>query len=84
MLPLTSHAKFEMERRGIKEEEIEQVFLNPVQKIKLSGVREIWQNQMTQDGKIYVLRMVVELEPKLTIVTVYKSSKIKKYWREDS
>ena len=44
--------------------------------------REIWQNRILVEGKEHVLRLVVEVEPELKIVTVYKSSKVKKYWRE--
>ena len=82
-LPLTEHAWFEMHRRGISKLEIEKVFKHPEQKIKMAGIREIWQNKFAQNGKEYVLRIVVELMPKTRVITVYKSSKVKKYWRKD-
>ena len=31
-----------------------------------------------------MMRLVVQLTPELKIVTVYKSSKLKKYWKEDA
>jgi len=73
-----------MQRRGISEDEIKEVYLHPVQKIKLVGGREIWQNQIERDGKVYVLRIVVGIKPNLSIVTVYRSSNVKKYWMEET
>ena len=84
VLPLSAHAIFEIERRGISKEEVEQVFNNPEQKIKVSNRREIWQNKIEVVGVVYVLRVIVDLEPELRIVTVYRSSKVKKYWRDNS
>ena len=84
MLPLSPHAEFEMKRRGISREAVEEVFHHPEQKIELAGAREIWQNKSGIAGKIYVVRLVVQRSPELKIVTVYKSSKIKKYWKENA
>ena len=84
MLPFTDHALFEMKRRGISEKEVEKVFQQPEQKIELEGDREIWQTKVVLDSKTWVIRIVVELKPRVAIVTVYKSSKVKKYWRADA
>lgn len=84
MLPLTQHAIWEMQKRGITEEEVTQVFEQPEQKIGVSFNREIWQNIIELRGKKYVLRIVVELSPSVKIITVYKSSKVSKYWKGQS
>ena len=73
-----------MSRRGISENDVAVVYENPTQKIRLETGREIWQNKIVIEGKMYVLRVVMELAPVAKIVTVYKSSKIKKYWKEES
>ena len=73
-----------MKRRGISEKEVEKVFQQPEQKIELEGDREIWQTKVVLDSKTWVIRIVVELKPRVAIVTVYKSSKVKKYWRADA
>ena len=84
MLPICDHARFEMERRGITEEMIKDVYDHPEQKIRVTEGREIWQNKIELGEKSYVLRLVVDLKPTRRIVTVYKSSKASKYWRDDS
>lgn len=84
MLPLSDHAKFEMRRRGITEDEVGVTFHQPQQKIKLEGGREIWQNKVEAEGKAYVIRVILEVDPRTRIITVYKSSKVKKYWRIES
>lgn len=83
MLPLTEHARFEMKRRGISEQEVEAVLEKPGQKIKLVGGREIWQNKIHTEGREYVLRVVLEVKPEPLVVTVYRTSKVDKYWREE-
>lgn len=80
-LPLTDHAEFEIGRRNIKIQDVKQVFEKPQQKIILENDREIWQNKVSDGGRDYVLRLVLDTKPVLKIVTVYRSSKIDKYWR---
>ncbi|MBI4223602.1 MAG: DUF4258 domain-containing protein [Deltaproteobacteria bacterium] len=82
MLPLSEHARFEMRRRGIPESIVQQVLEKPEQKIRLARGREIWQNRVKMEDREYVVRLVLELNPEIKIITVYRSSKINKYWRE--
>jgi len=46
---------------------------------------EIWQSRFTaQDGKIYLLRVVVAIDKDpAVVVTLYKTSKVEKYWRTE-
>ncbi len=81
MLPLSTHAITAMKRRQIPEHVVMMIYEHPTQKIPLANGREIWQNTVCMDGKEYVVRLIVEPEPTPTIVTVYRSSKIEKYWR---
>ncbi|MBI2346706.1 MAG: DUF4258 domain-containing protein [Deltaproteobacteria bacterium] len=83
ILPLSDHARFEMQRRRISEQDIERVWTQPEQKIVLARGRAIWQNKITDGGKVYILRLVIETAPTMRIITLYRSSKVKKYWREE-
>jgi len=80
---LSRHAEWELSRRQIPRELLEAVVQNPEQRLSQLGGTEIRQSRVTfEDGRMYLLRAVVSLtkEPPL-VVTVYRTSKIEKYWR---
>ena len=80
---LSRHAREEMERRGISQSMLESVLENPQQVIDEVRGKKIYQSQVDiGGGKIYLLRAVVfeEADPPL-VITVYRTSKIAKYWR---
>jgi len=80
---LSLHAQEQLEQREIPLAMVESVLASPQQLIRQSGGTTVYQSQLDWGkGKIYLLRLVVrdELEPWL-VVTVYKTSKISKYWR---
>jgi hypothetical protein len=73
-----------MDRRGIPPALVETVMDNPEQRIidESHPGRWIYQSRLpSENGKIYLLRVVVdeEEEPPL-VITVYRNSKIEKYW----
>lgn len=81
---LTPHAKFEMERRGLSEETIREVLGNPGQRYNLRPGRDVFQSKITDTstGESFLVRVFVDMDripPE--VVTVYKTSKIGKYWR---
>lgn len=81
---LTDHALMEMRRRDIGEEEIKKVMTSPEQKVNVREGRCVYQSRL-YFGKpplIYLVRVFVDVdrEPK-EVVTVYRTSKIEKYWR---
>lgn len=82
---LSRHAESEVERREIPKDWLSSVIEAPEQRIQQPGGIEIWQSRFTSgDGKIYLLRAVVaagKVPP--TVVTVYRTSKIEKYWRPE-
>lgn len=80
---ITQHALEEMQRRQISEQEVMVVCERPEQKIKLANAREIWQNKVVIERKTFVLRVVVDVEES-KVITAYRSSKVKKYWREET
>jgi hypothetical protein len=77
---ITDHAREEMERRGIPEEVVAQIMTNPGQIVSIQDKRKAYQSKIGFTGKLYVVRIVVEENDPLVIVTVYRTSKIDKYW----
>ncbi|MDQ7030710.1 MAG: DUF4258 domain-containing protein [Ardenticatenia bacterium] len=79
---LTDHARFQMKRRGIEESEIEKVLSAPEQAERARPGRVIYQSRFEQQGRVYLLRVVVDVDREpAEVVTVYRTSKVKKYWR---
>lgn len=80
----TDHALKEMARRAITQEDVKTV-LEKLEQIEL--VREgraVYQSklEMGEPLKMYLLRVFVDINPKPpAVVTVYRTSKIEKYWR---
>ena len=79
---LTPHASFEMARRGISASIVEQVLKAPEQRYAIRPGRDILQSRIVFADKTYLVRVVVEVESvPAEVVTVYRTSKIEKYWR---
>jgi hypothetical protein len=82
---ITDHALFEAMRRGIAEESIKSVVNSPQQKLPSKKGRVILQNKYLDKGnnKEMLLRIIgTETAEEFTVITVYKTSRISKYWRE--
>jgi hypothetical protein len=79
----TTHALEEMRRRGITQEQVKAVLANPGQILPGRNQRMIYQSKMELgSGKPYLLRVFVdERESPSLVITVYRTSKIQKYWR---
>ena len=80
---LSDHAEEEAKRRNIPLNVIEMVITSPEQVIKRGNDRRIYQSRTEINGKLYLIRVVIELTKPLTVVTVYRTSKIEKYWSDD-
>ena len=83
-IKLSRHAKNELERRKIPEGFVESVLEHPQQIIDdPEGVR-IYQSRVDfGGGKIFLLRVFVSGEGDASkVATVYRTSKIAKYWRK--
>lgn len=75
-----------MERRRILPEQALEVLRFPQQQLG-SGDRQVYQSRYHDalEGKEMLLRVVAELRQEdLFVVTIYKTSKIRKYWIGDS
>jgi len=80
---LSRHALEEMERRGIPRDLLEQMLQNPQQVLPERDGLKVYQSQARlAEGKLFLLRAIVNdtVEPAV-VVTVYRTSKIEKYWR---
>jgi len=81
---LTDHARLEMQRRGITEANIATVLTAPEQSEEIRPGRCAYQSKMTLDdpSRVYLLRVFVDTDREPPeVVTVYRTSKVLKYWR---
>jgi hypothetical protein len=81
---IPDHAEREMMRRQIPREFVEAVLQNPQQIISERHGRKAYQSILDfGEGKRYLLRVIVkdDVIPGI-VVTVYRTKKINKYWRE--
>ncbi len=80
---LSEHAKAEMAHRRIPLDVVEKVLDRPEQVIPERGGMEVYQSRHDFGGMIFLVRAVVDrsVAPAM-VVTVYRTSKIGKYWRK--
>lgn len=80
---LTDHAEEEARRRQISPAWIESTMVRPEQVVPGLNGRKVFQSRIISDGKTYLVRLVVEdwRQPPV-IVTVYRTSKVEKYWSQ--
>lgn len=81
-IAITGHALFEAKRRDISEELISWVVNDPQQKLRSKKERVIQNKYYDQsENKEMLLRIIgTEISGTFTVITVYKTSKISKYW----
>lgn len=81
---LSEHARWRAERRGIDEATVFEVAAAPEQVAPVRPGREIRQSRREDPalGKRYLVRVVIDTETEVDrVITVYRSSKLDKYWR---
>ena len=84
---LTDHARLQIERRQIVEAEVAQVLSAPEQTEELRPGRVVCQSRIGFEvpARIYLLRVLVDIDRRpAEVVTAYRTSRIGKYWREES
>lgn len=80
---LSNHAQREIERRAIPISLVESVLANPQQIVLEKEGRKAYQSQVDfGGGRRFLLRVIVadDVQPKV-VITVYRTSRIEKYWR---
>jgi hypothetical protein len=78
------HATFEMARRGLDAEVIRRVLADPEQEVKVREGRVIFQSRvgLGRPERAYLVRIVVDVDrQQAEVVTVYRTTRIAKYWR---
>ena len=81
---LTDHAKEEMRRRQISEDQVARILFTPEQVEMIREGRRVHQSLIAEGSKpsTYLLRVFVDVDREPPeVVTVYRTSKISKYWR---
>ena len=79
---LSAHVQQEMQRRGIPLAVVESVLAAPAQKVPEHGVIVCYQSQVEINRRPYLIRVMVnETATPAKVVTVYRPSKITKYWK---
>ena len=77
------HALEELERRRIPKMLAERVLASPEQKYALLENVTCYQSRVEISGTPYLLRILVnETVSPPVVVTVFRTSKLRKYWRE--
>lgn len=81
----TDHARLEMQRRDIEEEQVTAVLESPEQAEEVRPGRVVYQSRFAkEDGRVYLLRVIVDVDRvPAAVVTAYWTSKVRKYWREE-
>lgn len=80
---LSDHARQELQRRSIPQSLLTAVLDHPQQILSEQHGRRAYQSQLDfGGGRVFLLRAIVDdrVEPAI-VVTVYRTSKIAKYWR---
>jgi hypothetical protein len=79
---LSHHARQEMERRNIPFALVEEVLENPQQIAPERAGKTAYQSRQNIGGKMFLVRVIVDdaVDPAV-VVTVYRTTKVQKYWR---
>ena len=81
---LSDHARWEMGRRGITESDVNKILRGPEQCEMVRPGRYVYQSReiLGLPPKTYLLRVFVDVDrDPPQVVTVYRTSKVEKYWR---
>lgn len=81
---LSRHAKEDIVRRNISVQVVESILFSPQQVVLDATGKRVFQSKVEfQPGKIYLVRVVIgdRADPP-TVITVYRTSKLEKYWRK--
>lgn len=76
-----------MQRREISREVVEAILAAPEQRLPVRAGRDVLQSRINKAApeKTYLVRVFVDIDrDPAEVVTVYKTSKIAKYWEADS
>lgn len=79
---VSNHVRTAAEERDIPWALVESVLQAPEQIVAGHGNKQVYQSRVETKGRVILLRVIVatDVDPPL-VVTVYRTSKVAKYWR---
>lgn len=80
---ISGHARLEMQRRGITDDMVQQVVAAAEQRFRVSEGRVVLQSRVTMGTPptMYLVRVVVDIDRRpAEVVTVYRTTRVNKYW----
>lgn len=81
----TPHALTEMRRRNIDKSLVAEVIANPEQRIGIRPGRDVLQSRIDFGGMVYLVRVFIDVDRSpAEVVTAYRTSKVAKYWRNET
>ncbi len=85
-IQISKHAREQMKKRGISEEMVFEIVQSPDQEISEYFDKKIYQSikYFEKDKKEFLVRVFVNIikQPNL-VITVYRTTKIEKYWQDE-
>ena len=82
---LTDHALESMDRRGLDQAVVLDVVMRPQQRLDIRPGRAVLQSIAEMHGRRYLVRVVMDVDrAPAEVVTVYRTSRIDKYWRTET
>ena len=85
-IKISTHAREQMDERGISEDMVFDILERPQQTIPEDEEKVIYQSIkfFEEDERDYLVRVFVNIIKFPTLaITVYRTSKIEKYWRDE-
>jgi hypothetical protein len=82
----TDHARLEMARRGIGDQVVRQVLGAPEQRVEERMGRVVLHSRvmMGTPPTMYLVRVVVDVDRRpAEVVTVYRTTRLGRYWRDE-
>lgn len=83
----TDHALREMSRRGIPKKTVYEIIGSYEQEIEIRQGRKVYQARRREGDppRVYLYRIFLDVDRRpIEVVTVYRTSKIEKYWRHEA
>jgi len=81
----TTHALAEMTRRRLDEGVVREVLAEPEQRLPVRPGRDVLQSRREGGGATYLIRVFVDVDRSpAEVVSAYRTSKIDKYWRQET
>ena len=82
---ISDYARLEMRRRDVTDDMVQQIVAAAEQRFPVRDGRVVLQSRVTMGmpPKMYLVRVVVDIDRRpAEVVTVYRTTRVNKYWRD--